>query len=231
MSSLNGANHHNVEDILASIRSTIADEPLRSSARSQAAPARRDVPVAEEASEFELPAIFKPGYQPAQSKPNILGRISEALKSPASEPEGEPRNRTVVRFEPAGGFSGRMIEPPAAAVPDPSTGEQTERIERDNDSCKRNMTSFFDTRMSRMSQMAAPPPPEPPQPEPVMQPPRLPEPAAGGNEQMEDAAAQLLRPILQQWLSDNMPKIVERALRSEGGEVPPAGLDPRKRLR
>ena len=48
--------------------------------------------------------------------------------------------------------------------------------------------------------------------------------SAGG---LEDAAAQLLRPILKQWLTENMPKIVEKALRSEAGEeFPQPGTGP-----
>ncbi len=32
---------------------------------------------------------------------------------------------------------------------------------------------------------------------------------------MEDTVAELLRPMLRSWLAENMPKIVERALRKE----------------
>jgi cell pole-organizing protein PopZ len=39
--------------------------------------------------------------------------------------------------------------------------------------------------------------------------------AAGGDRKMEDAVADLLRPLLKTWLAENMPKIVERALRRE----------------
>ena len=47
---------------------------------------------------------------------------------------------------------------------------------------------------------------------------------------MEDAAAQLLRPILKQWLTENMPKIVEKALRSEASEdYPPQDNGPNGR--
>jgi hypothetical protein len=35
---------------------------------------------------------------------------------------------------------------------------------------------------------------------------------------MEDAVADLLRPLLKTWLAENMPKIVERALRREMSE-------------
>jgi cell pole-organizing protein PopZ len=55
------------------------------------------------------------------------------------------------------------------------------------------------------------------------QPPRLPSLSASSSEPetVEDAAAQLLRPILKQWLSENMPKIVEKALKSESGDGGP----------
>jgi cell pole-organizing protein PopZ len=40
---------------------------------------------------------------------------------------------------------------------------------------------------------------------------------------MDGAAAELLRPMLRQWLAENMPRIVEDALRSEmtGGDKGP----------
>jgi cell pole-organizing protein PopZ len=39
--------------------------------------------------------------------------------------------------------------------------------------------------------------------------------AAGGGAPLDRGAAELLRPMLRQWLSENMPRIVEEALRSE----------------
>jgi cell pole-organizing protein PopZ len=42
--------------------------------------------------------------------------------------------------------------------------------------------------------------------------------AASGDRKMEDAVADLLRPLLKTWLAENMPKIVERALRREMSE-------------
>jgi cell pole-organizing protein PopZ len=41
------------------------------------------------------------------------------------------------------------------------------------------------------------------------------DPVIGGDRTMEDAVADLLRPLLKTWLAENMPKIVERALRRE----------------
>ena len=239
MTNLNGAGHHNVDDLLASIRTSIADEsgsyrPVNGQSQYAQSPfGRRDTNLAQEAAEFELPAIFKPGHHSPIERPNLFGRLSEALKTP---PQPEPeRNRTVIRFEPAA--AGRMIEPPLATAPvrtpryEPGPAEVAEKIAKDNDSCKRNMASFFDTRMNKlgaMSQPVAPPvveqaPPPPPMavaPPPLRQPPVLPERQMSShhNTEVEDVAAQLMRPILKQWLMENMPKIVEKALRSEAGD-------------
>lgn len=275
MTSYNGANTHNVESILASIRSTIGDDTdHRVVARPNFRPAQaaaqpvREAPVVDETSEFELPAIFKSaGMQPSlDARPNLFGRLSDALKpAPAPEPE---RSRTVIRFEPAA--AGRMIEPPPAAPTSPRPAPQPvapapepdpfARVSAENAGIRREMTSFCDSRMNRMSSMSsmAPSapvmqpiaPPAAPQfraePPPAVAPfaaapPPLPPvsdradaQALGGG--IEDAAAQMLRPILRQWLTENMPKIVEKALQIEQvGELPRGypdmPLTPRKTLR
>lgn len=237
MTTMNGAKH-DVEDILASIRTSIADRaPMFESERRDVriATLRGRSPIAEEAADFDLPAIFKASAQPATGRPNLLGRLSEALASGSTQ-ERE-RSRTVIPFEPA---HGRMLEPPPVAR-DAKPAPQQEEIDRDtalaeqiaaqNDALKRNMPTFFDTRMSRMSSMsqpapapapaakAPPAPPMAPSAAAAPQPPRLPglQPLSGEAGDVEDAAAQLLRPILRQWLSENMPKIVEKALLTETG--------------
>jgi cell pole-organizing protein PopZ len=40
---------------------------------------------------------------------------------------------------------------------------------------------------------------------------------------LEDAVADMLRPMLQQWVAENMPRIMERALRVEMGNMKPPG--------
>src|SRR4029078_3755604 len=110
------------------------------------------------------------------------------------------------------------------------------RTGADSGAVKRIMPTFFDTRLNRMSGMSylpaeeavtiEPPPParspvaaRPPVADPP-QLPRLPEVASDGfnNGGVEDAAAQLFRPIMKQWVTENMPKIVEKALRSESDD-------------
>jgi hypothetical protein len=51
------------------------------------------------------------------------------------------------------------------------------------------------------------------------------EPAGG---KMDRAAAELLRPMLRQWLSENMERILEDALRSELTSQLPSGKGPEK---
>ncbi|WP_045835775.1 DUF2497 domain-containing protein [Hyphomicrobium sp. 99] len=229
MTMMNGAKH-DVEDILASIRTSIADRsPMFESEKREVriTTLRGRSTIADEAAEFELPAIFKTVAQNTSERPNLLGRLSEALAS--SGHQERERSRTVIPFEPA---HGRMIEPPPVTLHPVKEDEvAVEKISAENDSMKRNMPTFFDTRLNRMSAMSRPveeprvePAPQPPVE--LQQPPRLPEVrpsselAADG---VDDVAAQLLRPILRQWLTENMPKIVERALLNEAGGTPPSG--------
>ncbi|MFA5957826.1 DUF2497 domain-containing protein [Hyphomicrobium sp.] len=228
MTMINGAKH-DVEDILASIRTSIADRsPMFESEKREVriTTLRGRSAIAEEAADFELPAIFKTSAQSTSGRPNLLGRLSEALAS--GSPQERERSRTVIPFEP---IQGRMLEPPPVDRGEPENESQSvfaEKIATENDSQRRNMPSFFDTRMSGMSAMPQPKPSPEPQPAPraapkpdltaeSAHPPRLPGFPLGGEEggTVEDAAAQLLRPILRQWLSENMPKIVERALLTE----------------
>ncbi len=257
MTTINGVYHHNVEDILASIRTSIADEagatrlvsgeihmPTHHPLQNNSLQARRDAPLpSDEAAEFELPAIFKPGHHAAVEKPKLFGRLSEALKSTAPHDAG--RARTVIPFDPAAA-NGRMIEPPAALqmaaaspepnpfhapynAPQPFAQQQSPR--KNEREVARVMPSFFDTRVNKLGEMTRdvykPKAPEPvPQPQmapaPVhRQPPTLPHGNLGNlthqhaGSAVDDAAAQLLRPMLRQWLQENMPKIVEKALLSE----------------
>jgi hypothetical protein len=247
MTIINGANNHNVDDLLSSIRTSFGDDHGSMRAGPSSPFARRDGATAEDNAEFELPAIFKPGHHaPAEKSSNLFGRLSDALKPTASaEPD---RSRTVIRFEPAGG---RMIEPPAPATATAQASrpgqpnDPAEAVVAENSTVKRVMPSFFDQRLNKIGEMTrqanTPQPVEPPKPvappqQLVPQPPPLrqqqqpPASEAGGT--MEDAAAQLLRPILKQWLTENMPKIVEKALRSEAGDdfsqqgLPPGGRKP-----
>jgi cell pole-organizing protein PopZ len=240
MTITNGANNHTVEDLLSSIRTSMGEDHTPMRAGPSVPLARRESSRTEDTAEFELPAIFKPGHNTPVEKPaNLFGRLSDALKpAAAAEPD---RSRTVIRFEPAGG---RMIEPPPAkpATQMSRPGQQSdpaESVAKENSTVKREMPSFFDQRLNKLGEMTrhayTPKPVEQPKPiapqqlvpQPQPQPPPLRQQASGeGGGAMEDAAAQLLRPILKQWLTENMPKIVEKALRSEAGEEFPSSPVP-----
>ncbi|MGE0055448.1 MAG: DUF2497 domain-containing protein [Hyphomicrobium sp.] len=251
MTTINGYNgaNHNVEDILASIRTSIADDagPTRMVAQEARLPARREPPTAD-AAEFELPAIFKPGHNSLPEKPKLFGRLSDALKT-ATPQEEEPRSRTVIPFDPS--VAGRMLEPPVQSVmsaqrpnapqtiaPQQASQPRPSPAEREEEPVARVMPTFFDTRINRLGELTRqayePPKPDPEpeqvevEPEPqaaLRQPPELPEAgfAQHATEAVDDAAAQLLRPMLRQWLHENMPKIVEKALLSEVQGSQPKG--------
>lgn len=246
MTIMNGASNGSVEDILASIRTSIAEEsgPARFVAAEIQMPShnvqvRREAHFAEEAPEFELPAIFKPGHHPSPERPKLLGRLSDALKTTQGE---HARLRTVIPFDPSA--AGRLAEPMAAPVqnntrpqPQPHPAPTSAARESMNGpfpaaatqpntpDVKREMPTFFDTRINKLGELtrqvytprAVEPEPQPvPQPQTYRQPPTLPENFSyHTNDAVDDAAAQLLRPMLRQWLHENMPKIVEKALLSE----------------
>lgn len=196
-------------------------------------PVRREPQAAQEAPEFELPAIFKPGHAGAAERPKLFGRLSDALKSAAPQDQ-QVRSRTVIPFDPS--VAGRMLEPPVQSVMSADKASRNTGAHQsqpastqpmEEEPIARVMPTFFDTRVNRLGELTRqayePKKPEP-QPEPAVQPavathqpPQLPE---GGFAQhaadaVDDAAAQLLRPMLRQWLQENMPKIVEKALLSE----------------
>lgn len=237
---------------------------------------RPDLPIADDTGEFELPAIFKAQATPVETsaeRSHLLDRLSDVLLTtteaapvavePAQDAELRESGRTIIRFEPAFSRDGHQVRDPRAATrpsgsasvdgqnANAGSGDQLDRITKDNDSVKRVMPTFFDTRMKMLSQPPSPPPAEaplaemhepvattpPPVPhhhaphqEPYPVSPSLPMPSRalsvpadpGMESAMDDMAAQMLRPILREWLSENMPKIVERALRSETADTAPA---------
>ncbi len=227
MTIINGANNHSVEDILASIRTSIAEEsgPARFVSGEIQMPAysatRREAQASEEASEFELPAIFKPGHHPAPERPKLLGRLSDALKS--TSPGDQGRLRTVIPFDPSSG--GRVVDvQPQTKSPSNATtaafrplqnplhnpahnSPQAPGPAQDDSEPKRVMPTFFDTRVAKLGELTrqayTPPKSVEPAPQPVPQPPvhRQPPTLPGGSlvqqhttEAIDDAAAQLLRP-------------------------------------
>jgi hypothetical protein len=123
--------HPSMEEILASIRRIIADEPQGASPLIQLkSPALRDpdaralgtVSAIDDRADFELPAIFR--NQPAQpEKPTALfGRLTDAIRNASGVSSAEVRGQ---RPREAGGFDPNPATQPApqqfaAAIASPS---------------------------------------------------------------------------------------------------------------
>jgi cell pole-organizing protein PopZ len=132
--------------------------------------------------------------------------------APASEPFAVPSvaatlgpHRTLeplsASFRPAAPEYQPAAEFPShASRPEPVHHEETGRDNRAHHSSHNGHNSVrAEFRGERLERMLQPAPTE----------------VAPADRSMEDAMADLLRPLLRTWLAENMPKIVERALRRE----------------
>jgi len=182
-----------MEEILASIRRIISE----------------DEPAAE--AEGEAPPVA--AAAPPASTPE-----------PVAEPAPQPPPAPVAAAAPA-------AEPPAAPPPppQPETAPALELEDEDDDALE--LTQKVETHgdIDVLEPVAAAaPPPTPPRPEPGL----VSEPAAEAaasafgrlsaaiamprsDRTLEDVVRELLRPLLQQWLDENLPKIVQEAVTAE----------------
>jgi cell pole-organizing protein PopZ len=177
-----------MEEILASIRKIIADDQI--------------LPLSRRAEEPAAPAA-------ESTTDDLRAEMQAAARAPAR------RERFGYRDEPAPPPVAAPVQqrPPRAAIPRPSALDAYEDL----------------ARAAEAAPQASAPAPEPaPQPEA----PRLLSPATDAqlatsfgalNTTMmlqesgviEDGVKELLRPMLKQWLDDNLPGIVERLVRQE----------------
>ncbi len=259
-----------MEEILASIRRIIAEDPSEAAAGAEQG-ARIGAQVAgpvDESVEFELPSIFRSqSGEPQQKQAPRFNRLTDAIRGNQSEtaPEGQSGPQSPSGLSSL--HSNRSDGAPEALRPGDvqSTASSAGYVSpaaptpagTSNENVKRVMAPFKDTRFAQMADSPAPvlsPVPEPSAaPMPVQetphattgigQPPTVPPPLApqygssgpavggpdyggaanpgggadvmAGNGSIEDATAELLRPMLRQWLTDNMPRMVEKALHIE----------------
>lgn len=274
MSEKNG--QPSMEEILASIRRIIAEEPgdalhadpLRSGSGGIGHEGL------DEAGEFELPSMFRgaaaSGSDKASSAP-LLGRLTDAIRSASQPGSGDaaasaspdaPFASQTVPQQPAASPGLSSLKPvrqetpmaaPAWTQPAPEAAPQAGPAfaasfpvppAASSPAIKREMVAFKDTRFSRMTTLgsaAAPPPvaapapvspqamvpraanvaPAAPQARPAQPQPEAQNVAPGdqsGSGAIEDTTAELLRPMLRLWLSENMPRMVEKALHIEVAE-------------
>lgn len=198
------SDEHSIEDILAVIR-------LQAAARARQDFAGANDPANDLAGlQSDLPKILKRDEREATAsvypfpRPTS-GRLADVLR----------RAETIIEADAAG----------HGAVGVASAGKT---LDASADDVKREMVSFLDTRMSQMSA-----PKQALETHDVIENSLAPDdgtaptllsvvsaiPAAAPMELPttvpEDGAAELLRPLLKQWLTENMPRIVEKALHME----------------
>jgi len=151
------------------------------------------------APEPEYPRLSAP---PSRS-PSDIEQSQPQQPLPSQVPEEEPR-RVMVSFLDT--RMSRMGQQPAAAKESFSSQAAAPAPEQE----RAPVAPRERPSMASIGQQTAAPPPPPSSP--------VADPLAGDGSQAREGAAELLRPVLRQWLADNMPRIVERALHMELAE-------------
>jgi cell pole-organizing protein PopZ len=172
---------------------------------------------------FDPPrAIIRPGYGAGSGASASSEYVTPVVPGP-------------MRVEPASTESAAPAAKPRQSFAVPSVSATlgpSRKLEPLSDAFRPALPSSFQERHIPAAELAPEPirAPEPPAPvagrerdEAILQPASSPPALTSSNESgldrpMEDAVADLLRPLLKTWLAENMPKIVERALRREMSE-------------
>lgn len=179
---------------------------------------------------IEQPAAPAVAVEPIQAAEDpvaaILEQIAAAPVPVAVAPEPEPQPTPAVILEPAPAVVASVPEPAAPVhveAPAP-VAEETVALQPSADAAPEAQAVeavFEDAHVPEPDPVPAPQPIEP-EPQAVSQQALVnAHPAVQASTQdiatrsMEDTVAELLRPMLRNWLAENMPRIVERALRKE----------------
>lgn len=170
------------------------------------------------ANDDDLPTVIKRAFHPEPAGVNGLRRLATTRLGDALRFVGNPAGMFDARSE-RGAAPAQQHEAPVA-TPNPIASPS------DEPEVKREMVSFMDTRFKSMSMSSTPAPAAQPSSE---------QPTAHSSAPAGEGAglvgllsqvggdgqagmAQLLRPMLKEWLSENMPRIVEKALHMELAE-------------
>ena len=210
MSQAAKAQEPSMEEILASIRRIIADDDTK--------PARPEA----KAPEPKAPPPPKPAPAPpppaAAMKQDDIDAMLAGLDAPA-EPEPPP-------------------PPEPEPEPEPEVLELTEAMQAPASPAFRTIDAQQDVVFEEASEPEPPrPPPRAPEPQPRMAQPAMPEAAIMSSstaaavdsafnalahtvlvqnaKTLEDLVKEMLRPMLQHWLDNNLPTLVERLVRQE----------------
>ena len=207
MSQAAKAQEPSMEEILASIRRIIADDDTKPAAKTEAKPPELKAPP---------PPPPKPAPPPpaAAMKQDDIDAMLAGLDEPAA-PEPPP--------------------PPPEPEPEPEVLELTEAMQAAPSPAFRKIDAQQDVVFEEAGEPE--PPRRAPEPQPRMAPPPMPEPAIMSSstaaavdsafnalahtvlvqnaKTLEDLVKEMLRPMLQHWLDNNLPTLVERLVRQE----------------
>lgn len=174
---------------------------------------------------LSTPASYHPGFSDPASEASLSKPVAPVVEEKVedSKPFVAPLASTPFSARPFGEtLNGASAKPAARTEPaftaDPAT---TFVAAQALDALAQGLAASAATSASSPA-----PQPEIPLVTPVIEPARVaptasnsltPASAFGGvpGRTLEDAVADMLRPMLQQWVADNMPRIIERALRTE----------------
>jgi cell pole-organizing protein PopZ len=201
-----------MEEILASIRRIIADDDATKSAHQpvEAPPAEvRPAPSPQMAS--NQAASSQPTHQPEQVRgarhaepaplesadeavaeqgADILD-LTESMAAPAPEPSVEPMSNHAPQFRTIDGSSDvdfdEVPDRPAAVSPPEASAEERGRL------LSQQSSAAVDSAFNALAQTVL----------------------AQNARTLEDLVRDMLRPMLKNWLDDNLPGMVERLVRSE----------------
>lgn len=168
MHKMNGSHQPSVDEILASIRASIAEEAAVEITRAE--PRYRFTPLHtapandEEPGEFELPSMFKPAPNAAPEKhTRLFGRLTDALKNAVPEQGfaakitslSETTNATAPNAVASNGSTMHGGVRSAAPIAPASSTTDALAAATGNEEVKRVMVPFKDTTMCRMGELSA----------------------------------------------------------------------------
>jgi len=185
-----------MEEILASIRKIISEDEVAAATPAAGAPASADdvLVLTDEVDEEGAPAKA-PEPPPFEAAP-----VAEELPPPPPPPmPDEPKVQLAEpEFEPVPVAPEPVVPPPSAAPPAPELGRRL--ISDTTAAASLSALSELVSRTHREPNIESLP-------------------LGHVNRTLEDITRELLRPILKQWLDDNLPELVERAVREEIGRL------------
>jgi cell pole-organizing protein PopZ len=180
------AQEPSMEEILASIRRIISDENGSGEPASKPVPERPAPPPLVSAAKPAAPPVSKPSAPPPPQEPDVL-ELTDMVET-KSEPAFKPVESPDVEFRD----QMRRQEPePLAPAAVPARTAYPTRLDEQllSQRASEAVSAAFGTLANTMF--------------------------AEGSRSIEDVVREMLKPMLQTWLEDNLPSLVERLVRAE----------------